>query len=1247
MSQPTYSSAVGYISEQFFTISFDVALDAAHPPLISAFDVQVNGTGVTVTGVSIDSAAKTVTLTLGGSTLLPGDIVDFVYTDPSGANDTNAIQGTDGADAASFSHSIVVAIGRPGPAAPAAPALDAASDTGVVGDGITSIATPTVSGTAAANATVKLYDTDGATLLGSTTANASGAWTITSSVLGNGAHALRVTQTDGSNATSPLSTGLNVTIDTSTAAPTSLALAAGSDSGTLGDGIGNRSTPTITGQAEANASVRLYDTDGTTVLGNATANGSGVWSITSSSLTEGTHTLSAIQTDVAGNVSAASGGFSYTLDTVGPTGMALSTTSVAMSAATSGASIATLSATDQTAVTYGFEVGNGVIDADNGKFGISGNTLAAMQNLTAGTYHIYLSATDAAGNQSYQIFSIDVTDAPSVSSIVRAGGGASTVAASAASVDYVVTFSQDVTGVDAGDFVLTASGNASGAIASVTGSGSVYTVTVDTLTGDGNLRLDLKSSGTGIQNTGGTAIGAGYTGGQTFALDHTAPAAPGGLGMHAADDSGVSSADGVTSVATPHISGTAEANATVRLYDTDGVTVLGSTTANGSGGWTIVSSTLAAGGHTLTARQTDAAGNESAASAGLLVRIDTGAAAPAQPVLAAASDTGRAGDGITNVATPTITGSAEAFASVRLYDTGGSTLLGTTIADAAGAWSIMSSTLAQGAHALSVRQTDQAGNVSAASTVLNLTIDSVAPVAPAAPRLDPASDSGAVGDGITDVSRPVLTGNAEAGAAITVYDTDGVTVLGTTQADGSGNWSLVSSTLARGAHALRVTQTDAAGNTSAHGAVLDLTIVARPAPLVDGVAVTQQPVALPGGGSGTRVNVPIVTAGRVESSGAAGVADIPLASSAGTALLTAQVGVGLGLAAAGGASRPAGDSLETLVAAITAATPGHTALDQGHLTGNGQAFLDLLPSQVPLLVQTVTPMAAAQTSGATLTLVGTSSATQHTALVIDARGIGAGNTLDLKSVDFAAVIGAAAVTGTTTGQVLSGDAAAQSFMVGAAQASTVFAGGGNDVLQLAPAANASMLAVAAAESTTMLHGGLGGDKAVFAGAIANYTIERHDGHLIVTANGTQDRIAVVNVEMLQFADTSVAVQNRDALSAVAGLYQTALGRQADLGGFEFWANAEAKGYTLGEIAVRLIDSAEGRAVQQTFNGDAAHDIAILYSGIFGRVQDAGGAAFWQNAMQQGVSLTEVADAFLHSAEIVGLKLAAGEWDFSV
>jgi VCBS repeat-containing protein len=94
----------------------------------------------------------------------------------------------------------------------------------------------------------------------------------------------------------------------------------------------------------------------------------------------------------------------------------------------------------------------------------------------------------------------------------------------ASSEAFTVTFSESVTGVDASDFTASGSGTANTGITVTAVSGSVYTVTVNGVTGDGTLGLNLNSSGTGIADLAGNAVSGGLTG-QTYTVDHTPPAA--------------------------------------------------------------------------------------------------------------------------------------------------------------------------------------------------------------------------------------------------------------------------------------------------------------------------------------------------------------------------------------------------------------------------------------------------------------------------------------------------------------------------------------------------------------------------------------------------------------------------------------------------------------------------------------------------------------------------------------------------
>ncbi|MHC1693996.1 MAG: Ig-like domain-containing protein [Eubacteriales bacterium] len=56
-------------------------------------------------------------------------------------------------------------------------------------------------------------------------------------------------------------------------------------------------------------------------------------------------------------------------------------------------------------------------------------------------------------------------------------------------------------------------------------SGTIYDVTVNMISGDGTLRLDLNESGTGIEDAGGNTIAVGYSIGETYSIDNKAPTA--------------------------------------------------------------------------------------------------------------------------------------------------------------------------------------------------------------------------------------------------------------------------------------------------------------------------------------------------------------------------------------------------------------------------------------------------------------------------------------------------------------------------------------------------------------------------------------------------------------------------------------------------------------------------------------------------------------------------------------------------
>ncbi|WP_231676494.1 Ig-like domain-containing protein, partial [Ralstonia pseudosolanacearum] len=103
----------------------------------------------------------------------------------------------------------------------------------------------------------------------------------------------------------------------------------------------------------------------------------------------------------------------------------------------------------------------------------------------------------------------------------------------------------------------------------------------------------------------------------------------------------------------------------------------------------------------------------------------------------------------------------------------GTTLLGTTTADASGSWTFTPTTaLTDGSHSLTATVTDAAGNVSTASTAFTP---------------DRGHGSACRTGTQPDPTGTTLSGTAEANSTISV--SDGTTLLGTTTADASGTWT--------------------------------------------------------------------------------------------------------------------------------------------------------------------------------------------------------------------------------------------------------------------------------------------------------------------------------------------------------------------------------------------------------------------------------------------------------------------------
>jgi hypothetical protein len=454
--------------------------------------------------------------------------------------------------------------------------------------------------------------------------------------------------------------------------------------------------------------------------------------------------------------------------------------------------------------------------------------------IVGGSHSVTATEANAAGTSLFSdADSFTVSNGPVVASVVANPGAASLGAGN--SVILTVNFSDSVIVAGSPFLVLN-----DGGIATYAGGSGTNALTFTYVVAQGQNTFDLTvlglvPDGGDIKDASGNLAildGAAANPAGILLIDTNVPDAPSIAGI--LPDAGASAADGLTNIASVAVSGTAEAGSTVQLYD--GATLIATLVADSNGAWTTSSNiTLAEGVNTLTATATDAAGNASAPSGAFVATLDT--TPPAQPAIAGISpDSGTsASNGITNVASVAVSGTAEAGSSVQLYDDG--ILVATLVAGSNGAWATSSNiTLAEGVNNLTATATDALNNVSAPSAILVATLDTTAPGLPAISGISPDSGKSAA-DGLTNIASVAVSGTAEANATVNLYD--GAILVATVAADGGGNWTTASNiTLAPGVNNLTATATDAAGNASAPSAtyVASLDTAAPGLPVISGIS---------------------------------------------------------------------------------------------------------------------------------------------------------------------------------------------------------------------------------------------------------------------------------------------------------------------------------------------------------------------------------------------------------------------------
>ncbi len=837
-------------------ISIDTSVPVALPtPVLSpASDSGVLGDDLTnvttpvITGTG--TAGDTVNLYDGDSitpvgTATVGDDGTWSITPSAalaaGSHSLTTTETNAAGTASSASIPLVISIDTSVPVALSTPVLSPASDSGVLGDDLTNVTTPVITGTGTAGDTVNLYDGDSITPIGTATVGDDGTWSITpSAALAAGSHSLTTTETNAAGTASSASIPLVISIDTSVpvALPTPV-LSPASDSGVLGDDLTNVTTPVITGTGTAGDTVNLYDGDSITPIGTATVGDDGTWSITpSAALAAGSHSLTTTETNAAGTASSASIPLVISIDTSVPVALSTPVLSPASDSGVLGDDLTNvttpvITGTGTAGDTVNLYDGDSITPIGTATVGDDGTwSITPTITLGTGVHDLTTTETNAAGTFSAVSSALALTintNVPSVpSDLTLTPASDSGVLGD----DLTNVTTPVITGTGtAGDTVNLYDGDSTTPIGTATvGDDGTWSITPSAALAAGSHSLTTTET-----NAAGTASSASIP--LVISIDTSVPVALPTPVLSPASDSGVLG-DDLTNVTTPVITGTGTAGDTVNLYDGDSITPIGTATVGDDGTWSITpSAALAAGSHSLTTTETNAAGTASSASIPLVISIDTSVpVALSTPVLSPASDSGVLGDDLTNVTTPVITGTGTAGDTVNLYDGDSITPIGTATVGDDGTWSITPSALTDGLHILTAKQTNAANTTSSASTALNLTIDTGTPSKTSDPTLSPASDSGTLGDNLTNVTNPIITGTGIAGDTVTIYSDMAAIGLATVGTDGA--WSIVTDPLTGGLHSLTVIQTSPTGESSMASNPLNLTIDTSTPPAPTGVALS-------------------------------------------------------------------------------------------------------------------------------------------------------------------------------------------------------------------------------------------------------------------------------------------------------------------------------------------------------------------------------------------------------------------------
>ncbi len=238
---------------------------------------------------------------------------------------------------------------------------------------------------------------------------------------------------------------------------------------------------------------------------------------------------------------------------------------------------------------------------------------------------------------------------------------------------------------------------------------------------------------------------------------------------------------------------------------------------------------------------------------------------------------------------------------------------------------------------------------------------------------------------------------------------------------------------------------------------------------------------------------------------------------------------------------------------------------------------------------------------------------------LDFSGYAQNQIIDLRAGAFSSVGGLVGNVGIAVGATIERaiGGSGNDTLVGNAAANTFRGNGGNDVI----------------------NGGDGVDSALYLGVRRQYVASSTG----VSGNG-EGADTVTAVENCVFTDGVLTFDVNSLAAQVMRMYDAALDRQPDQGGFEAQLDNLERGMTLATLADAFVNSAEFQARYGTLSNQQF--VEQLYRFCLKREGDPGGVAGWVNNLNNGLSRRDALVFFSESAEhrtVTATTLNRGLW----